>query len=60
MGFTLRLFIYLQFNQVCSQADRKSNLGISPVLAMAEADTTWPSRTGVNRDFEPCCLDIVV
>ena len=30
-----------------------SNSGIGPVPAMVEADTTRPSRTGLDRDFEP-------
>ena len=53
MGFTPRLFIYLQFNRVCSQADKISNSGIGLVPAMVEADSTRPSRTGIDRDFEP-------
>ena len=52
MRFTLRLFIYLQFNRVCSQANKISNSGIGPVPAMVEADTTRPSRTGIDWDFE--------
>ena len=46
MGFTLSIQPSL-FNKI-------SNLGISPVPAMVEADTTRPSRTGIDRDFEPC------
>ena len=39
MGFTPILFIYLQFNWVCLQADKISNSSIGLVLAMAEVDT---------------------
>ena len=49
MGFTPRLFTYLQFNRVCSQANKISNSGISPVPAMVEADTTRSSSTGLDR-----------
>ena len=32
----------------------QSNSGIGPVPAMDEAYTTRPSRTGIDRDSEPC------
>ena len=46
MGFTLSI--------QPSLFDKISNSGIGPVPAMVEADTTRPSHTGINRDFEPC------
>ena len=46
MGFTLSI--------QPSLFDKISNSGIGPVPTMVEADTTWPSRTGIDRDFEPC------